>query len=150
MVRCNSKSDFSRLLHQVIGIESLDDTDGFDDCLGLWESSDRDVNGPGTVLVRSKWLNGRQISEKPFMAILAHELGHACGTMDEIRSRNMPDNSWAEETVADMYVYKWGFAGLIKGKKNAGMSGGLKPGRQEVINGTTYVLSSDFTWSAFV
>ena len=146
-IRNTHPLDFDRLQSQVIGVELLIGTDGLEArTLGLWMSKDLSANAPGNILVRTKCRLGRRLNQKEFKTVLAHELGHACGAVDEEQPRNAPNELWARETVADMYVYKWGFAGLIKGKRTTGMSEGLKPGRNQMIEEAHYRLSQDFVW----
>ena len=47
------------------------------------------------------------------VAVVAHELGHACTMFSDLWRRFAPgtplDDGWAREFAADWYAYKWGF-----------------------------------------
>jgi hypothetical protein len=49
------------------------------------------------------------------IATIAHELGHACSTRDDMERRGIPDSNYASELIADWYAYKWGFGRVIAG-----------------------------------
>lgn len=41
-------------------------------------------------------------------AVVAHELGHAFTSWDDLRDRKAPTDEWASETAADMHATRWG------------------------------------------
>lgn len=135
----------SRIDAQVKAVELFDLIDDMEE-LGLWMSDDTVANGPGTVYVRVKWRNGRRMKKATFQAIFAHELGHACSSPDEESACKAPSLDWAKETVADLYVYRWGLAGLITRSRKCGLSPSFRPGRRITDGGNTYRLSRNFDW----
>lgn len=130
---------------QVYAVESMDVLDEMEE-LAVWMSDNGRVNGPGKVLIRLKWQNGRRFTKNTFQAIFAHELGHACSSPDEEAACKAPSLAWAKETVADRYVYKWDLAGLIKRNRKNGLSPSYRPGRQISDSGNTYLLNDAFDW----
>lgn len=55
-------------------------------------------------------------SSSNMVGIIAHELGHAAGTREDVDNRGggPRGEEWAHEAVADMYAYRWGFAREIR------------------------------------
>ena len=55
------------------------------------------------------------------MAIVAHELGHACTRKEDAERRavTLPGSRWAIEMCADYYAYKWGFGRHIARARKA-------------------------------
>jgi hypothetical protein len=46
--------------------------------------------------------------------LIAHELGHACTTFEDLLRRGEVDtDEWRSELAADWYAYKWGFGKII-------------------------------------
>ena len=61
----------------------------------------------------------RSLSDAPDYKLhgtIAHELGHAATTHDDVakRDRALGDSEWSSEACADYYAYRWGFGKQIR------------------------------------
>ncbi len=60
------------------------------------------VPAPGVLYVRE--------DDKHLVAVIAHELGHACSVKEDLQRRGqLLKDGWASELAADWYAYRWGF-----------------------------------------
>jgi hypothetical protein len=77
---------------------------------GRFFQHSHDFESPGVVQIDA--------SNPALVALVAHELGHAC-TREEQFDRRTPDNDeeWASEMCADYYAYKWGFGRAIAARR---------------------------------
>jgi hypothetical protein len=64
---------------------------------------------------------------------LAHELGHACSTLEDRELTASPDSEWDSELAADRYAYKWGFGRGIARLRKIRHSLHHGPGPRQVI-----------------
>lgn len=113
-IRAKSPRDFFRLQDLVLSVRPRKWNDGTQgefvkaklraDDMG---TLDRDSPRPGTVFVTE------DKGEPEMIGLLAHELGHACTTREDLDRRCAPDGEWASELSADWYAYKWGFGRFI-------------------------------------
>jgi hypothetical protein len=67
-----------------------------------------DEPGPGELRIAEV--------QEHLVANIAHELGHACTTSEDVEKRGeMPEDEWASELTADWYAdKKWGFGAQIE------------------------------------
>ena len=66
--------------------------------------------GPGVVMLSRTAYPALQDA----IATVAHELGHAATTFDDVRRRGAFDTAeFASEAAADWYAYRWGFGRAI-------------------------------------
>lgn len=77
------------------------------------------------------------------LAVVAHELGHACTTAEDMAKRKVAGRDWAIELSADSYVLKWGLGqslDQIRPYRNA-QHHGPAPGATVRLNGCQYRLT---------
>lgn len=84
---------------------------------------------------------------------VAHELGHAFTSDDEIKSRCAPTYDWANEVAADMHAMRWGLLTCKDiqrrninntGSRRSKFHYDLPPGAECVIYGQPYRMTKDF------
>jgi hypothetical protein len=65
------------------------------------------------------------------VAIVAHELGHAATTEDDLYERSALPPEWASECCADFYAYRWGFGPELRAARPYASAGHHGPGPDE-------------------
>jgi hypothetical protein len=113
-IRSAQPEDYLRLLRVVKEVVPLAPEETEDGTMGEWKQDLAD-DDPAT------WDYG--VGETPgvlyideshtpteLIAILAHELGHACTVVEDREAREAPSDEWASEATADWYaVRRWDF-----------------------------------------
>jgi hypothetical protein len=85
--------------------------------------------------------------EHELVAKLAHELGHACTTQDDLDARQSPEDEWASEWAADWYAVKrWGFGAEIESIRDNRdrLHHGPSPGKPFSTETGDYFLDEDY------
>jgi hypothetical protein len=104
--------DFARLTTRVLGFRDLS-SGAADDSRGRWLTDDA-----GPVPNReSQGFVELSPCDRAVVALVAHELGHAVATDDDVEQRATIDSEWAEEMTADYYAHKWGFGAAIEASR---------------------------------
>ena len=91
-------------------------------------------------------------TESQLLAVIAHELGHACSTREDISRRAAPFDEWGSEAAADWYAYRWGFGRYIGAGRKSRSLGHHGPGPGKTVDWsgeqgtTTYKLTSNFVY----
>ena len=105
--------DYVRLVARVVRFGTLTRAERTDGTQGWWKRLPaRKVLHP---VYGEVWEDDDQRSGVITLApdvdrgTVAHELGHAAATEDDLARRHAPDDEWASELAADYYAYKWGF-----------------------------------------
>jgi hypothetical protein len=135
-IRSAQPEDYERLLGVVSEVAPLSVEETADGTLGEWKA-DKETDDqatwcyakgetPGIIYVKE------QLSRRKLVAIMAHELGHACTTDEDIEERgSWLEDEWASELTADWYADKrWGFGAELKSirKRRDRMHHGAGPG----------------------
>jgi hypothetical protein len=118
-IRDRHPRDFGRvqaLVREILPLPAAEEAEG---TIGRWEPSPPRADDPATW----DWGTGDTpgvlfLSESAHVlnpvALVAHELGHACTTLEDRDRRGACWTAeWAEELAADWYAYKWGFGRII-------------------------------------
>lgn len=125
-IRDRFPDDHAILLRLVDGIDPLTADEAADGTLGWWKP-----RRFGTFPERQAWLLDNGFDEwdgtrrpgtillldephKHTLATVAHELGHAVTTDDDLHDRGeCPSDKWASELTADFHATRWGYAAEI-------------------------------------
>lgn len=113
-VQKRKPKDYARLRERVRGIQWLPVEE---ECLtvGRWHRVlyEKTVKWPtdpeqisGIVYLSMSLSNDPEWKR---VAVVAHELGHACTTKRDRHRRRLRDEAWESELCADYYAYRWGF-----------------------------------------
>jgi hypothetical protein len=155
-IQAAQPDDFDRIRRVVREVRPLTDKHKEDGTMGEWfedkESDDVSAWGYGCGLETPGVLCvDEELPRTEFIAVLAHELGHACVVGDDLENRgDCPEDEWCEEATASWYpVKRWGFRAELESTRSTWdtMHGGPWPGETATVGGTTYLVDEDFRFT---
>ncbi len=114
-IRGVNEIDYKRILFRVSGFHPLDPNIQPEGTEGLVVRARYCRPGTPDQLFSEDFDSSGRIdllgSHVHLLAILSHELGHACTRCEDVDLRDRPpfDRDWAREACADYYAFRWGF-----------------------------------------
>ena len=115
-IRSRRPADFKTLRRKVLSIDPLSNEETADGTAGQFEpllepaeefGMHEEGHPPGRICLPE------DSSGDEAMGTIAHELGHACTTLEDRERRGNAGEEWASELAADWYAYRWGFGRQI-------------------------------------
>ncbi|MFN0056938.1 MAG: hypothetical protein ACKVX7_00645, partial [Planctomycetota bacterium] len=142
-IKAGFPDDFSRLKELVREILFYDDAGEGDQ--GICIHDDR-IDLECDTGEDSKCIVKINETTEHLIAVVAHELGHACSRFEDLDSRGLICDEWKSELAADRYAYRWGFsAEIIAHRPNRDARHHFYgPGESVVIEGVRFEVTSDF------
>jgi hypothetical protein len=137
-IRTKSPKDWKQIRLIVTKVASLNPEQKADGTMGWWRRLEPvtsmpetwdfgDLGTPGVLYVDDT------LDFVDLVPNIAHELGHACTTDDDLAETGGPDDpEWTSELTADRYAYRWGFGPAIGRRRKHRDSGhhGFAPGTE--------------------
>ncbi len=152
-IRLAQPVDFARLLRVVREVIPLAPEETADGTTGEWKADKPRDDDPAT------WVYGYEatpgllsVDEKlprlELVAVLAHELGHACTVSEDLEARgSMLEDEWVSELTALWYaVERWGFQAemnAIRPKLNR-LHHGPWPGEEFETEQGKFIIGKDY------
>ncbi len=152
-IRVAQPIDYDRLRRVVREVIPLSPEEPADGTTGEWKAEKPRYYHPDTWAYGSEETTGllyvdEKLPRLELVAVLAHELGHACTVSEDVEARgSMLEDEWASELTALWYaVERWGFrseTNAIRPKLNR-LHHGPWPGEEFETEQGKFIIGKDY------
>ena len=130
--RCHG--DLGRIRSRVMRIEEMRPEEMPSHALAYFGRPDRPLAAAAEPYIRVS----RALIDGPraaLVGVLAHELGHAVSTPEDVEVRSGLGREWGSELAADHHAARWGFGRLIASRRSGRCAAhhGPMPGEKVVV-----------------